>query len=196
MSRFLSSTDKHAFTADLAALVGKKQQREQWSSTPKTRRRHHELRVIEELSGQRPDSSPRPAKAESPILRADSLTFSSPHLAARLGTFIAWMRPLPSLEACFVADEQGLPLITAGAFDYSPLSSVLQNALGQVRSAVGASTTGEISLSLGEGKLLQLLECRQVLGSFSLGLVTTQRVGQDQMEQLQLALQKTLANDV
>src|SRR5690606_4208213 len=97
---------------------------------------------------------------------------------------------------CFVADEQGLPLITDGVFDYSPLSSVLQNALGQVRAAVGTSTSGEISLSLGEGKLLQLLECRQVLGSFSLGLVTTERVGHEQLLQLQLALQKTLSNDV
>lgn len=197
MSRFLSSTDQNALTADLAALSGRRVAQDQWFTMPRSRRRHHERGVFEELSGRRESENKSQAiSPPTPILNAKTLTFSSPHLAQRLATFVAWLRPIPSLEACFVADEQGLPLITDGVFDYSPLSSVLQNALGQVRAAVGTSTSGEISLSLGEGKLLQLLECRQVLGSFSLGLVTTERVGHEQLLQLQLALQKTLSNDV
>ncbi len=104
-------------------------------------------------------------------------------LSDRLTHFIESVRGATGAYAAFVADSQGLPLVSShGTDDQIAITAALDRALGPIRTSLRGNPQGSVALEIDRHNVLQIIWVNAGEGRYVVGLVLAQSLGGDFVE--------------
>lgn len=163
---------------------------------------------IEEISARLADESPSTSAASSTSAppEASPPTFGMPGapgvgtlpdleippdqaLTEQLEHFVESLRGATGSYAVFVADSQGLPLVSRhGTEDQIAITAALDRALGPIRESLRGAPQGSVSVEVDRDNVLQVIWVNTEIGRYVVGMVLPQSLGGDVVESIRRQL--------
>lgn len=107
----------------------------------------------------------------------------------KLMVFAESVRAATGSYAVFIADSQGLPLISRHSMDdHVAISAALDQALGPIRASLRGDPQGSASIELDADNVLQVIWVNTVAGRYALGLIVPQSLGGEVVDALRAQL--------
>ena len=110
-------------------------------------------------------------------------------LAERLEIFAESVRGATGAYAAFVADAQGLPLVSRhGSDDQIAITAALDRALAPIRESLRGSPQGSVAVEIDRSNVLQVIWVNTEIGRYVVGLVLPQSLGGELVESIRARL--------
>lgn len=110
-------------------------------------------------------------------------------LDERLEVFAESVRGATGAYAAFVADAQGLPLVSRhGSDDQIAITAALDRALAPIRESLQGSPQGSVAVEIDRSNVLQVIWLNTESGRYVVGLVLPQSLGGDLIESIRARL--------
>lgn len=110
-------------------------------------------------------------------------------LAERLEVYAESVRGATGAYSAFVADAQGLPLVSRhGSDDQIAITAALDRALAPIRESLRGSPQGSVAVEIDRSNVLQVIWVNTELGRYVVGLVLPQSLGGDFVESIRSQL--------
>lgn len=114
----------------------------------------------------------------------------------RLAALLRWLRQLTGAHRVFVADEEGLPLAGHGASDALVAgASAVGNGWNNIHRGLGLPLSRGLSIDFEGDGSLRVLTAATDGGRWTLGFVTREPVGLDELSLIGSALERCLKGD-
>jgi hypothetical protein len=116
-------------------------------------------------------------------------------LQERLVDFAENVRGATGSYAAFVADSQGLPLVSRNTSDeYIALSAEIDRALAPIRATLHSDPHGSASLEIDDNNVLQLIWANTPQGRYGIGLILPESLAGEFLHSIRAQLNTLLAD--